>query len=179
MPTFEVLEFARDNSLIAQMLDTIEKDLENAELVTGSAPFCKYAFLSPEDVGFKGRATVSFITELNRHQLVSGYTTRKNAGELPYLHRYFRKEKVDASPCRCIAVVLYSKEQLQKEGIEIDADYGIVTAQAEPTWGISPMTPATLLRNALGTEYGGNGEPIDAKAYEESVRFWGKWAIVK
>lgn len=34
------------------------------------------------------------------------------------------------------------------------------------------MNPITIMRNALGTEHGGSGVPIDVKAYNESVDYW-------
>lgn len=181
MPTFEVLLFAEDNSLIAEHLEAIKEALGGATILDTPSSFCKYAFLKPEDIGFHGRANVAEITDRNRHQLISEYTTRDNeiVEELPYLHRYFPKEKVDASTCKCIAVVLYDREQLCKEEIFINENYGIVTAQAEPTWGISPMTPTTIVRNAIGMGYGGNGNPINRDYYAEAVGFWSKWAIVK
>ncbi len=35
-----------------------------------------------------------------------------------------------------------------------------------------PMTPITMLRNALGVEEGGSGVPLDRDAYRRSVAFW-------
>ena len=42
-----------------------------------------------------------------------------------------------------------------------------------------PMSPMTMMRNALGIEYGGSGVSINEKKYEESVVFWSQNAIIK
>ena len=182
-PTFEVLGFARNNSLIADHLDAIENLLPDAELhdcPQQDMSFCKYAFLSAEEVGYEGKAT---IARINGHEdrLKSGYEKRynKDAEECEYLCRWFDAEKVEPPNAKCIAVVLYDREQLAKEGIEINADYGIVTAQAEPIMGISPMTPETIVRNAMGPEFGGNGTAFDREYHDIAVRFWSDWAIVR
>jgi hypothetical protein len=35
-----------------------------------------------------------------------------------------------------------------------------------------PMTPITMLRNALGKEEGGSGVPLDKAKYAASVAYW-------
>ena len=68
--------------------------------------------------------------------------------------------------------ILYSREQLAKEGTPITADWGVVgclyTAEPEEI----PMAPITMMRNALGVEQGGSGVPLDREAYQRSVAFW-------
>lgn len=41
------------------------------------------------------------------------------------------------------------------------------------------MQPITIMRNALGKEYGGSGVPIDPVKYQESVEFWKKNVSLK
>ena len=41
------------------------------------------------------------------------------------------------------------------------------------------MQPITIMRNALGREYGGSGVPIDEKKYQESVDFWIEHVAIK
>jgi len=41
-----------------------------------------------------------------------------------------------------------------------------------------PMNPITIMRNALGTEYGGSGVKIDTDAYNASVDYWQTHAVV-
>lgn len=109
------------------------------------------------------------ITNDNRHLLRSDYEAR-NSDELPVLVRWF--EGLEPPIANFIIPILYSREQLAKEGSPIDADWGVVgciyTMEPEET----PMAPITLMRNALGVEEGGSGVPIDRKAYRQSVEFW-------
>ena len=55
-----------------------------------------------------------------------------------------------------IHLVVYSKEQLLKEGDVIDADWGIVLISGSATAELEPMKPITAMRNALGVEEGGS-----------------------
>lgn len=109
------------------------------------------------------------ITEQNRHLLHSGYEAR-NPAELPVLTRWF--ENVEAPVADYLVVILYSREQLAREGERIQADWGIVgclyTAEPEEI----PMAPITMMRNALGVDEGGSGVPLDREAYRRSVAFW-------
>ena len=41
------------------------------------------------------------------------------------------------------------------------------------------MDPITMMRNALGKEEGGSGVQLDKTAYQKSVDFWSKHAIIK
>ena len=90
--------------------------------------------------------------------------------ELPVLVRWF--EGLEPPVAHYLVVILYSREQLAKEGTPIAADWGVVgcmyTMEPEET----PMAPITMLRNALGVEEGGSGVPIDREAYQRSVAFW-------
>jgi hypothetical protein len=92
-----------------------------------------------------------------------------------------------------LIVVVYSKEQIDKEGREMegegnnpeekfipfDADWGVVAILGQTHPNEEPMQPVTMMRNALGVEEGGSGEPLDRKKYLDSVLFWNHNAIVK
>jgi len=134
MPFVEVLGFARGNSLIAGCLDKVVELVTKDKAEPGMAPFMRYVYLDPKDIGFNGDSNLAPVTPILEGKLRTEYVTRENdsAEELPYLSRYYPKGSVIPAPCKCIAVVLYSREQCEKEGIEIEADYGLVTAQAEP-----------------------------------------------
>ena len=41
------------------------------------------------------------------------------------------------------------------------------------------MQPMTMMRNALGKEYGGSGVPLDEAKYRKSVEFWQDYALLK
>jgi len=93
---------------------------------------------------------------------------------LPVLVRWF--EGIDPPVANYLLPILYSREQLAKEGSPIDADWGVVgclyTAEPEEI----PMVPITMLRNALGVEEGGSGVPLDRAAYRRAVAFWERHA---
>lgn len=109
------------------------------------------------------------ITPENRHLLRSGYEARTKS-ELPVLNRWF--EGVQPPVANYLIPILYSREQLAKEGERINADWGVVgclyTMESEEI----PMAPITMMRNALGVAEGGSGVPLDRAAYQRSVEFW-------
>lgn len=42
-----------------------------------------------------------------------------------------------------------------------------------------PMSPITIMRNALGAEEGGSGVPLDREAYLTSVKYWDQHAMIQ
>ena len=88
-------------------------------------------------------------------------------------------------------LILYSREQINKENIamgkadvagadkeEETAPWGIVSIKAQDVNYELPMTPITILRNALGKEQGGSGVELNREAYMESVNYWKDHATV-
>jgi hypothetical protein len=71
-----------------------------------------------------------------------------------------------------LIAILYSREQLAKEGTPIDGDWGIVGCLYTMEPEEIPMAPITMMRNALGVEEGGSGVTLDRDAYRRSVEFW-------
>ncbi len=134
--------------------------------LVGYAPFCR---LHVHRNWTSTRCTAVPITHDNRHLLRSAYEAR-STDELPVLVRWF--EGIDPPVARYLLPILYSREQLAKEGSPIGTDWGVVgclyTAEPEEI----PMVPITMLRNALGVDEGGSGVPLDRKAYRSSVAFW-------
>ena len=45
--------------------------------------------------------------------------------------------------------------------------------------GFTPMQPITIMRNALGKEFGGSGVDIDFEKYNNSVTFWSEHVAIK
>lgn len=60
------------------------------------------------------RTPVVKITEQNEHLLRSRYEARTE-NELPILMRYFPVSSVEAPPCTWFDLILYSREQIEKE----------------------------------------------------------------
>ena len=135
-------------------------------VLDGYAGFCK---LHVHANWTSTRCLTIPITADNRHQLRSGYEARSHA-ELPVLTRWF--EGVQAPVASYLIPILYSRDQLRKEGEKIRADWGVVgclyTLEPEEI----PMAPITMLRNALGIAEGGSGVALDRAAYQRIVEFW-------
>lgn len=139
-------------------------------VLDGYAPFCK---LHVHRNWTSTRCLVVPISDDNRHLLRSGYEARTKA-ELPVLNRWF--EGVEPPVAEYLVVILYSREQMAKEGTPIDADWGVVGCMYTSEPAEIPMAPITMMRNALGVDEGGSGVPIDREAYAKSVAFWDKHA---
>jgi hypothetical protein len=139
---------------------------EPLKVLEGYAPFCQ---LPVHENWTSTRATAVEITRENRHRLHSAYEARSR-DELAVLTRWF--EGVEPPVARYILPILYSREQIEKEGNRVDADWGIVGCLYTMQPAEIPMAPITMLRNALGVAEGGSGVPVDRDAYAQSVAFW-------
>lgn len=139
-------------------------------VLDGYAPFCK---LHVHRNWTSTRCMTIPIDEFNRHRLCSAYEAR-NSNELPVLVRWF--EGVEPPVAAYLIAILYDRAQMAKEGTPVDADWGVVGCLYTMTPEETPMTPITIMRNALGVEEGGSGVPIDREAYRRSVEFWERHA---
>ncbi len=137
-------------------------------VLDGYAPFCK---LHVHRNWTTTRCLTVPITEANRHLLRSDYEARTR-DELPVLVRWF--EGIEPSVAEYLIVILYSREQLAREGTPIGADWGIVGCMYTAEPAEIPMAPITMMRNALGVAEGGSGVPLDRDAYRRSVEFWSR-----
>jgi len=135
-------------------------------VLEGYAPFCK---LHVHRNWTSTRCLAVPITDSNRHLLRSDYDARTKE-ELPVLVRWF--EGIEPPVAEFLIVILYSREQLAKEGTAITADWGVVGCMYTMEPQETPMAPVTMMRNALGVEEGGSGVALDRAAYQRSVEFW-------
>ena len=62
---------------------------------------------------------------------------------------------------------------------DTDAPWGIMRVKAQDVEKELPMLPTTLIRNALGKEFGGSGVALDVERYKESVAFWMDHAAIR
>jgi Protein of unknown function (DUF3228) len=136
------------------------------KVLDGYAPFCK---LHVHRNWTSTRCLTVPITDANRHLLRCAYEAR-NSSELPVLVRWF--EDIEPPVAEYLIVILYSREQLAKEGSPIDADWGVVGCMYTSTPAEIPMAPITMMRNALGVTEGGSGVALDREAYRRSVEYW-------
>ena len=146
-----------------------EQELNEREpllVLAGYAPFC---VLHVHRNWTSTRCLTAPITDANQHLLRSRYEAR-NDRELPVLVRWF--EGLEPPVAEYLLPILYSAEQLAKEGSPIQGDWGVVGCLYTSTPEEIPMAPVTMMRNALGVAEGGSGVPLDAEAYRRSVAFW-------
>jgi hypothetical protein len=160
--------------------------LDNKLLFDGYAPFCKHIFI--ENFTDMTPSAVE-ITEENEGFIKTCYEARTEK-ELPVLKRYIPLEKVknNLKPAKFLDIILYSKEQIQKENlamgnvdpnVEIDYQYGIISVKPQDVDWELPMDPITMMRNALGVEHGGSGVELERNKYMNSVAFWSKYVLLK
>jgi len=62
---------------------------------------------------------------------------------------------------------------------DVDYDYGIISIKPQDCDYELPMDPITMMRNALGVEYGGSGQKLENEKYMESVKFWSEHIFIK
>src|SRR5690606_17677013 len=136
----------RPNTIRDCTPETFEQRLNEEaplQVLEGYAPFCK---LHVHRNWTSTRCLTVPVTDDNRHLLRSAYEARSRA-ELPVLVRWF--EGVEAPVAGYFVVILYSREQLAKEG-----------------------APIAMIGKALGVEEGVSGVPLDREAYRRIVALW-------
>eukprot|EP00527_Entomoneis_sp_CCMP2396_P001610 CAMPEP_0198144734 /NCGR_PEP_ID=MMETSP1443-20131203/18208_1 /TAXON_ID=186043 /ORGANISM="Entomoneis sp., Strain CCMP2396" /LENGTH=216 /DNA_ID=CAMNT_0043808189 /DNA_START=206 /DNA_END=856 /DNA_ORIENTATION=- len=175
---------------IAQMEDAVNEYYDESKLKDGYAPFCKHLFLKNDGLTKTAKLNVLKITPENEHLLRSEYQAR-NEKELPVLARHFpahllKKENVESPVATYLDIILYSREQIQKEDAAqgdtsqtaVTASWGIISIKAQDVDTELPMTPITALRNALGKEEGGSGVPINRTEYMAAAKYWSEHATI-
>lgn len=177
------------NISIQQFEEIVNSRFEPTNLQDGYAPFCKHIFLKNDFTD--ARLNVLPITKENEHCLRTKYEAR-NEKELPVLTRYFVRELLEETSsqefpiAKYLDLILYSREQIEKENEAMGqsassgekAPWGIVSIKAQDVEGELPMTPMTVMRNALGKEEGGSGVPLDREKYMEAFEYWKDHATV-
>ena len=97
-------------------------------------------------------------------------------------------DTLKASVAKYLDIILYSYDQVQAENEAMKTidphkdllyDYAIVSVKPQDVNYELPMQPITIMRNALGKEYGGSSAPLDPEKYNQSVQYWQKNALLK
>jgi hypothetical protein len=164
------------------------------EIVDGYAPFCKLVPVKNFTKARVGSLPIDLTTNMYKQ---SCYSARRE-GELAVLTEHLVIPKQLVPEASYLMLVLYSREQLEKEyqaeisklgkddlipefDFENDpnAEWGIVAVLGQSHPNEEPMKPITMMRNALGKEEGGSGVPLDREAYNKAVEFWSNNAVVK
>lgn len=65
------------------------------------------------------------------------------------------------------------------ENINKDFDWGVISIKPQNENFELQMDPITMMRNALGVEYGGSGVPLEKEKYLDSVKFWAEFARIR
>lgn len=144
-------------------------------IIDGYADFCKLVVVQNFTNAKTGTMKIDLTT---LPYLKSGYSRRKDS-ELSVLSTWLEIPKQFVPKAQYLVVVVYSKEQLAKEGTIIIDEWGVVAILAQMTNNEEPMKPITMMRNALGIDEGGSNVKLDRQAYEKSVKFWSENATVK
>lgn len=172
-------DFERILSLSISALNLLPTNEYSTErIIPGYADFCKLVVLK----NFTDARTGTLPITLDNYQyLRTGFSSRTEK-ELPVMDRWFDLP-LSTPKAKYLVVVLYSKEQLNKERKEGEeefiGDWGAVAILGQMSAQEEVMKPITMMRNALGIEEGGSGVPIDREAYKKSVDFWSRHATVK
>jgi len=154
---------------------------DGIKVMNGYASFCKLLAIR----NFTDACVGSLPITLENYQyLRSGYSAR-NETELPIFSRWLELP-LGKPKSEWLVLVLYNKEQIDKEGrmtddnyMSLDADWGVVAILGQSHPNEEPMKPETMLRNALGIKEGGSGVVLDREKYLNSVDFWSKNSTVK
>ncbi|MCM8536293.1 MAG: DUF3228 family protein [Lentisphaeraceae bacterium] len=149
----------------------------------GYADFCKILAISNknEDGSYKF-PSLKCLTVDKKWALENGATLHtdyeaRNDNEVAVLVEWITG--IETPVADFVHLILYSREQMEKEGDVVEADWAIVSIGGAATVEVEPMRPITAMRNALGVEEGGSGVVIDRKAYKESVEFWSKYSMIR
>lgn len=155
--------------------------LDDVNVQDGYAPFCKVV---PIKNLWDVKTSYVSVDDLD-NGLIEGtllpadYVSRRE-GEpaMPSTPTLVTKQELpSANYLHCI---LYTREHLEEEGEEVTgADLDLICVNAEMGMIGAPMTPSTLLRNALGPDFGGSGHVPSVEEYNKSVAFWQSHMFVK
>ena len=101
---------------------------------------------------------------------------RRQDNEKPYVKTYCHGEPLHS---HFIKIVLYSKDELLKNGGSRSGDYDweIVCIIATNDYH-EPMTPLSMARNFLG-EDGGTPRKYTAQEFAESIWYWSQYVTLK
>jgi hypothetical protein len=149
----------------------------NTHLANGFSPFCKHLMI-PNFTRSKPHCIK--LNNSNLKKVKTSYVSRGD-DEVPVLTRYIPKDDLIRSRAKFINVVLYTREQIEREAAakhaedpnaDADYDYTIVSIKPQNEDLPTPLLPITIMRNGLGLEEGGSGTRFNRQKYRDSVKFW-------
>jgi hypothetical protein len=178
-------------SLSVHDFEMIANSLYSDDLLReGYAPFCKHLFL-PVNAFFLAEESdkiprVNVLPVVGNEHLIRTSYAARNEKEVPVLQRFIPIDALDGPDrlpaAKYLDLILYSREQIEKENEsmgkqstsndETTVPWGIVSIKAQLEDYELPMNPITQMRNALGTDQGGSGIPLNREEYMKSVEYW-------
>jgi hypothetical protein len=171
-------DFAGTKLTLAQ-LEQLRKKAEDAIRTNkdkrGYADFVRVVSIKDPSI----MSPIVKITPQNEKFLKTEMTKRRE-GEEEYEHRFFDSKDVKGTPAHHVDLILYTKEQLDKEKeAHTDADYDLISVNAEFSEKSVPISVETMKRNEKGPEFGGSGHKHSPEEYTVSESFWKDHAMVK
>jgi len=122
---------------------------------------------------------VAEITPENKRFLKTEKTKRREDEE-EYEHSYFDSKDVEGMPSHHVDVIMYTREQLEKEGEKHTGnDLDVISVNARISAEGDPMTPETMRRNIKGPAFGGSGFQHTQEEISRSEKFWNGHALIK
>lgn len=119
---------------------------------------------------------VSGVVRLQTGTEVDASVAARRDGEEPVLDARADGEPL---PARYVEVVLYRHDVLAEGGdASSDAEWEIISVNASPTDGPTPMHPTAMARNQLGLA-GGTAAEYSTEEWAESALFWATHAMAK
>lgn len=124
-------------------------------------------------------SNIAKITSENK-KFLKTEMTRRQKGEEEYEHSFFESKDVKGVPSHHIDLILYTKEQLEKEKSNpTGSDFDLISVNAEFSDKSVPMTPVTMRRNIKGPAFGGSGHKHSEKEIAGAEKFWKDHAFIK
>ncbi len=184
---FSLRHFKEDfggTKILDRTPEQFEKELNQKAFITkiipGYAPFCK--LLVCENWTNAKAGTIALTPEIEE-KIKTGYQARTE-NELAVLSRWV--ENIETPIAKYLVVVVYNREQIRAEEEKqtgkpavFNDEWGVVSIMGQTHDNEEPMTPITMMRNALGLEEGGSGVQLDKEKYKISIDFWSKNVMVK
>ncbi len=157
----------------------MNKRYQESKLSQGYAEFTAHLFV---DNFAKCKSSVMEISEDNRHALKSDYESR-SPKEPAVLTRWIDSTLLDSAvpEAKFLDIIMYNAEFTKQDypNPPCRYDWCIVAVKPVEKEEPLPMQPITVMRNALGGEFGGSGHPLNKEEYLQCVAFWERFAQIK
>lgn len=152
-----------------------EQAINTGQDKKGYADFCRIVSIKDPSI----LTSIAKITPENKKFLKTEKTKRRE-GEKEYEHKYFESKDVKGLPAHHVDLILYTREQLEKEGEKnTGSDYDLISVNAEISEKGAPISPETMRRNVEGPKAGGSGYQHTEEEISESEKFWDQHALIK